>query len=151
MSVNRTGNLGQFSVAATNCSLRIEAAVALAKCVHLASSDVAIQVVGQRQISESPIVLDAKFVHRGHDSIGLHFDVRPHRVIVEHKESVGLHLCCCGGDITLDVLIGVLGVDVDPIEIGIRKRLQSFRRVGFVNVDPLSAREFQPIHAHVIE
>jgi hypothetical protein len=95
--------------------------------MRLAGSHIAIHVVRQRQVREVPVVLDAKLVYRRQDSIGLHVDVGPHCVIVEHEESVGVHLSRGGCDIAFDALVSVLGVNVDPIEISVWKGLQGLR------------------------
>jgi hypothetical protein len=110
--------------------------------IHLSNRHIAIHVIRQGQLSQCPVVFEAELVDCWYDPVGLHFDVRPHGVVVEHEYPVLLDLWAGGIDIAFGAFVGVLGVNINPIEIGIGKGLESLHRVGAMEMQSSCERKF---------
>src|SRR5882724_2978687 len=88
------------------------------------------------QIQELPIFRQSKFIYRLDNAITHEFPMRPERVVVENEETVSLHLLLGFGNVTPDPLVRMIGVDIDPVEVTVRKPPRGREGVSFAQPPP---------------
>ena len=98
------------------------------------NGDVAIHVGWKSEIGKLPAVPRQSSFTAATTPYGCISTCDEHCVVVEDQESLGLHLAAGHGDVALDAVVLMLGVDVDPVEVAIIEELEGAGGVPVVDM-----------------